>query len=131
MRILPLPTPGPYTAAGRSLGVLIGAVAFLWTWQQFPAWYALGHNDPAGVQHLRQFWFHPWLLGTALALANVAVLRWSTLPLALPSAPGSLLDPPQWQRDLVFWACVGFHLASMLGLLLLGAGWIHLQQLWA
>ncbi|SNR41901.1 hypothetical protein [Hymenobacter mucosus] len=118
-------------SVGRSLGILIGALALLWTWQQFPSWYALGHDDATAVQRLQSYWFQPLLLGVVLALANLGVLRWSTLPLALPSSPGSLLDPPRWQQNLVFWACVAFHVASLLGLLLLGSGWVNAEQLWA
>ncbi|TGE10281.1 hypothetical protein [Hymenobacter fodinae] len=118
--------PAPRVSAGRSLSVLITALAVLWTWSQFPAWYASGHADALATQQLERFWFQPWLLGLLLVLVNLGTLHWGTLPLALPSSPGSLLDAPQWQREVVFWACVIFHLASTAALVGLVANWLPL-----
>ncbi|TGD79028.1 hypothetical protein [Hymenobacter wooponensis] len=113
-------------SAGRSLSVLILALAVLWMWSQFPAWYASGHNDAMAAHQLERFWFQPWLLGLLLAVTNLTTLHWGTLPLALPSSPGSLLDAPQWQRDVVFWTCVIFHIGSAAAVVGLAASWLQL-----
>jgi hypothetical protein len=119
------PPLAPRVSAGRSLSVLIMALAVLWMWSQFPGWYASGHNDAMAAQQLERFWFQPWLLGLLLVVTNLATLHWGTLPLALPSSPGTLLDAPQWQRDGVFWSCVIFHVGSIAALVGLAAMWLH------
>ncbi|QJX45886.1 hypothetical protein HMJ29_02610 [Hymenobacter taeanensis] len=123
-RVAPSP-PVPRVSAGRSLSVLILALAVLWLWSQFPAWYASGYNNALAAQQLQLLWFQPWLVGLLVVITNVGTLHWATLPLALPSSPGSLLDAPQWQHDVVFWSCVCFHIGSTAALIRLAAMWLH------
>jgi hypothetical protein len=112
-------------SAGRSLGVLVLAWAILWLWFQIPGWYAPGPDD-AVVLRMQAYWLQPGLLLLLLMVLNVLVLFGSTLPLALPGAPGTLLDAPQWPRHLVFWASVVFHLGSCAALVGLTASWLQL-----
>lgn len=115
---------GP-VSAGRSLGVLTLALATIWLWFQIPSWYAPGPHD-AVVLRMQAYWFQPALLVLLLMALNVLVLFQATLPLALPSSPGSLLDAPQWPRTLVFWACVVFQVGSCAALVALMASWLQL-----
>ncbi|RSK35458.1 hypothetical protein [Hymenobacter metallilatus] len=117
-------------SAGRSLAVLLAACAVLWTWWQIPGWYQLGSTNAAQLAQLMHVWQQAWLLGLWVAGANAVVLYQATLPLALPSSPGSLLDTRRYLPNFVFWLCVVFHLGSLLGLLLLGAGQVTLHPLW-
>jgi hypothetical protein len=117
-------------SAGRSLAVLLAACALLWTWWQIPSWYRLGAVDEATLAHLVQLWQQKWLLALLTTAANAVVLYRATLPLALPSSPGSLLDTSTSLTGAVFWLCTFFHLASMLLLLLVGAGRLPLNPLW-
>ncbi|AHJ98842.1 hypothetical protein [Hymenobacter swuensis] len=117
-------------SAGRSLAVLLAAGALLWTWWQIPNWYRLGAVDARQLTALVQLWQQPWLLALWVTGANAVVLYRATLPLALPSSPGSLLDTGRLLPGLVFWLCVGFHLLSLAGLVLLATGWLTLQPLW-
>lgn len=112
-------------SAGRSLCVLTLALATIWVWCQIPGWYAPGPDD-AVVLRLQAYWFQPGLLLLLLMGLNVLVLFQGTLPLALPGAPGTLLDAPQWPCHLVFWACVVFHLGSCAALVGLTASWLQL-----
>ncbi|SES94145.1 hypothetical protein [Hymenobacter actinosclerus] len=114
---------------GRCLAVLLAAGALLWTIWQVPGWYRLGTTDAAGLAMLMRLWQQPLLVALLLAAANAVVLYRATLPLALPDAPATLLDRPRHQADFVFWLCVVFHLGTLLFLLLLGAGWLHLNPL--
>ncbi|WP_354579493.1 hypothetical protein [Hymenobacter sp. UYP22] len=117
-------------SAGRSLAVLVAACALLWTWWQIPGWYRLGAADEAVLAQLVRLWQQAWLVGGLVTAANAVVLYQATLPLALPSSPGSLLDTRRYVPSLVFWLCVVFHLGSVLGLALVGTGLIHLNPLW-
>lgn len=117
-------------SAGRSLAVLLAACALLWTWWQIPNWYRLGAADETAVTQLVQLWQQGWLLGLLTTVANAVVLHRATLPLALPSSPGSLLDTRSSLTGAVFWLCTLFHLASLLLLLLVGAGRLPLNPLW-
>ncbi|HEX8349046.1 MAG TPA: hypothetical protein VF598_03725 [Hymenobacter sp.] len=105
----------PYNPApaGLYLGVLIGNLALLWVWVQVPAWYRLGSADVYTYAALHSVWLGPWVFGALLLLTNAAVLRWATLPLALPHLEhAGPVDKTQfWKHSLVFWLCVVFHLA--------------------
>lgn len=125
----PLTAPAGHSA-GRSLAVLLAAGALLWTWWQIPNWYRLGTLEARHLAALVQLWQQPWLLALVLTVANAAVLYRATLPLALPSSPGSLLDTGQFLPGVVFWLCIGFHLLSLVGAGLLAAGWLTVQPLW-
>ncbi|WP_426492968.1 hypothetical protein [Hymenobacter sp. 102] len=117
-------------SAGRSLAVLLAACALLWTWWQIPNWYRLGAADEATLAYLVQLWQQKWLLALLTTAANAVVLYRATLPLALPSSPGSLLDTRASLAGAVFWLCTFFHLVSLLLLVLVGAGWLPLNPLW-
>lgn len=117
------------TSPGRCLAVLLATGAVLWLGWQIPGWYRLGSADAATLATLVQLWQQPLLVALLLAAANAVVLFRATLPLALPNTPASLLDRPRYQADFVFWLCVVFHLGSLLLMLLLGAGWLHLNPL--
>jgi hypothetical protein len=112
-------------SAGRSLGMLVLALATIWLWFQIPGWYAPGPDD-AVVVRMRAYWFQPGLMILLLMGLNVMVLFQATLPLALPSSPGTLLDASPWPRHFVFWACVVFHLGSCAALVGLTASWLQL-----
>ena len=121
----------PWThSAGRSLAVLVGTLAVLWVWWQIPGWYQLGSTNEVRLAQLVHLWQQVWLAALWLTAANAVVLYRATLPLALPSSPGSLLDTRRYLPSFVFWLCVVFHLGSLLGLVLLGAGQLTLNPLW-
>lgn len=117
-------------SAGRSLAVLLTASAVLWAWWQIPNWYRLGTTDAHHLRALVHLWQQPWLLALVMTTVQVVVLFWATLPLALPSSPGSLLDTRRHLPNFVFWLCVVFHLAGLLGLGLVGTGWLPPDPLW-
>ncbi|RSK51437.1 hypothetical protein [Hymenobacter rigui] len=117
-------------SAGRSLAVLLATCAVLWVWWQIPNWYRLGAADEATLAQLVHLWQQAWLLALLVTAANAVVLYRATLPLALPSSPASLLDTQSSLAGAVFWLCTFFHLASLLLLLLVGAGQLSLNPLW-
>ncbi|OUJ75452.1 hypothetical protein BXP70_05420 [Hymenobacter crusticola] len=102
-------------SAGLCLGVLVGNVALLWVWVQIPAWYRSGSADVGSYAALQQVWLGAAALSVVLLLTNAAVLRWATLPLALPHLEhAGPVDTAQfWKHHLVFWLCVVFHLACL------------------
>jgi len=119
------PTLKP-SSPGLCLGVLIGNIALLWVWAQIPAWYRLGSTDASAYVALQNAWLGAAAISAVLLLTNAAVLRWATLPLALPHLEhAGPVDKTQfWKHNFVFWLCVVFHLAC-----LAFAGWLAVATL--
>jgi len=115
------PKPVRLPSAGLCLGVLIGNVALLWVWTQLPAWYRSGSTDVESYIVFQKIWLGAAATSAMLLLTNAAVLRWATLPLALPHLEhtGPVDGVQFWKHHFVFWLCVVFHLAC-----LVFAGWL-------